>query len=483
MIKSRLIAGLALVSSLVLCSAAMAAPPRYFLEEIGPLPGKDGIDFYIAHDINDHGDVLASASAGSFLTYPFIKTATGFQELTFADKPGDPRVEALNNNGVVVGHFHNDDMFRYEGGSWETLPGLAGVSGYATDINDADTIVGYGYGLVGGVNAMAYRLNGSNLELLGVFDSPGTPYSRAHAVNESGVVAGYGSADDGYPANYSPEHAFFYRNKLEDLGNLGGRIVAQGINDSGHIVGGSAKSYTSGGQHAFIFTGERIQGEYKLTELGWLPSYAPASLANDINNDGMVVGTSRRNAGERCCAVIFTAGEVHYLGDLVTNMGDWQTLIGATAINASGQIVGSGRKYGENFDRVFRLTLVTDVLPVAIDIQPNDANNFVETEGEFSDKMYVSVLGSNVLDAGQIDATTVRFGPAESAPHKLPGTIVDTNEDGYSDLKLTFRTGATGIVCEQIDDLVLTGEEFGGESITGSDSVTTPDCPSEGCHP
>ena len=84
---------------------------------------------------------------------------------------------------------------------------------------------------------------------------------------------------------------------------------------------------------------------------------------------------------------------------------------------------------------------------------------------------------------GQIDATTVRFGLAASAPHKLPGTIADTNEDGYNDLKLMFRTGATGIVCEQIDEPVLTGEIFAGDPITGADAVTTPDCPSEGCHP
>ncbi|HUS98463.1 MAG TPA: hypothetical protein VMX97_17185, partial [Hyphomicrobiaceae bacterium] len=78
---------------------------------------------------------------------------------------------------------------------------------------------------------------------------------------------------------------------------------------------------------------------------------------------------------------------------------------------------------------------------------------------------------------GQIDATTVRFGLPASAPHKLPGAIADTNEDGYNDLKLMFRTGATGIVCEQVDDPVLTAEQFVGESITGSDSVATPDCP------
>lgn len=118
-----------------------------------------------------------------------------------------------------------------------------------------------------------------------------------------------------------------------------------------------------------------------------------------------------------------------------------------------------------------------------IDIQPSDENNVVETEGGFSDKMFVSILGSNYFDVGQIDAATVRFGPAEASPHKLPGTFVDTNGDGYSDLNLMFRIGATGITCEEIEDPELTGEKYDGNSFSGSDSVTTPDCPTSSCHP
>jgi probable HAF family extracellular repeat protein len=486
------------LTALLTSAAALAVPPIYFIEEISPLPGQEDVH-YFAHDINDNGDVLASAQPFSgFQHYPFVVTSGGIQALDVSASAGYVRARAINNNGVVVGHYHNGHAFKYDSGTWSMVPGMQGSYSHAFDINDAGTIVGSTTFAEGTGDWRAFRLiEGGVPEDLGSIDNR---YSDAAAVNESNEVAGTSSTDYGSDGSKA-EHAFIFKNNngLVDIGTFddadpwslnntesmtkGSGLAGTkgGINDHGEIVGW-AGDLNYGNNRAFFSTGKKVQGDYELVNLGALPGIGATSHAYDINNDGMVVGWSSA-VSYYCCAAIFTGGEVHYLGDRVTNMGDWESLQKAIAINASGQIVGIGRKFGENGDRAFRLTPVTGTLPVAINIQPNDDNNYVETEGQFSDKMYVSVLGSNVFDAGQIDAATVRFGPAEAAPHSLPGTIVDTNEDGYSDLKLKFRTGATGIVCEQIDDPVLTGEQFSGDLFTGSDSVTTPDCPTGGCHP
>jgi len=126
-----------------------------------------------------------------------------------------------------------------------------------------------------------------------------------------------------------------------------------------------------------------------------------------------------------------------------------------------------------------------DVPSANIDVQPNDDNNFVRTDGNFSAKMYVSVEGSAEFDASQVDASTVKFGPAEASPHTIPGNVVDTNDDGIDDMKLMFRIADTGLTCGISDeDVTLTGETNGALiEFEGSDVVTTELCDASSCHP
>jgi hypothetical protein len=130
--------------------------------------------------------------------------------------------------------------------------------------------------------------------------------------------------------------------------------------------------------------------------------------------------------------------------------------------------------------------LIFDVASaVNIDVQPNDDNNFVKTDGNFSDKMFVAIEGSATFDAAQVDSATVKFGPGEATPFTVPGTVVDTNNDGIDDMRLKFRIADTGLGCGYNDENVtLTGETNGGIiQFEGSDSVTTDLCDATSCHP
>lgn len=121
---------------------------------------------------------------------------------------------------------------------------------------------------------------------------------------------------------------------------------------------------------------------------------------------------------------------------------------------------------------------------VAMDINPADPNNYVETEGVYSTKVQVAILGDTEFDATQVDATTLQFGPNGTAAFNPPGIVRDADGDGLTDdLQVKFRVIDTGIACEYPDDVELTGETFSGEAFSATDSVTTPDCPTAGCHP
>jgi subtilisin family serine protease len=127
-------------------------------------------------------------------------------------------------------------------------------------------------------------------------------------------------------------------------------------------------------------------------------------------------------------------------------------------------------------------------LSVDIDVEPNDPDNYVETEGAYSDKVFVAVLTTSVsdgdatdFDAATVDESTVRFGPASATPFDPVGAITDVDGDGDNDLRMRFRIADTGITCDYTEDVVLAGSTTGGQAFEGSDTVTTPVCPS--CHP
>jgi len=112
------------------------------------------------------------------------------------------------------------------------------------------------------------------------------------------------------------------------------------------------------------------------------------------------------------------------------------------------------------------------VVEVDIDIKPGSDPNGVNPRSK--GVIPVAVLGSVDFDATQVDSSTVEFGPDEaSAVHD--GHVEDVNDDGFADMVFHFVVGDTGIECGATD-ATLTGETFGGDSITGTDMVKTAGC-------
>ena len=169
----------------------------------------------------------------------------------------------------------------------------------------------------------------------------------------------------------------------------------------------------------------------------------------------------------------------------------WSSTPEARSYIAWGFNMGTGYRYdggrrGEKFAWAVRDgDVAAPILMPAIDVQPSDDNNFVKTDGSFSDNMFVAIQGSAEFDATQVDSATVKFGPAEALPHIIPGDVVDTNNDGIDDIRLKFRIADTGLECDLVDHgVTLTGETNGGLiQFEGSDVVTTSECIEVSCHP
>ena len=109
---------------------------------------------------------------------------------------------------------------------------------------------------------------------------------------------------------------------------------------------------------------------------------------------------------------------------------------------------------------------------IGLDIKPLFSENIVNPNSRLN--VWVAALSDDRFDALQTDLLSVRFGPDEA--RVTSQRVADINSDGLADLLMRFRIPETGIDCGDTE-ATLTGETFGGKSLTGTDSIRTVRCP------
>jgi hypothetical protein len=147
---------------------------------------------------------------------------------------------------------------------------------------------------------------------------------------------------------------------------------------------------------------------------------------------------------------------------------------GAVAVDGDTVIVGASGDddNGPSSGSAYLFQLV-DSLRVEIDIRPGKEPNRINPSSR--QKVSVAVLTTDTFDALQVDPLSVAFGPAAAEEFLGRGQAKDIDKDGDVDLLLRFDTQDAGIICGNTV-ATLTGETFGGQTITGSDSVRTEPC-------
>jgi probable HAF family extracellular repeat protein len=237
------------------------------MREVGTLGG----DSSNANGINDAGQIvgtaqLAAASPGQVMaSHAFLDSNGTLQDLGTlggASSAGN----GINASGMVVGESDRTTTctespcpdrhaFLFSNGRMQDIGSLGGFS-TAFAINNAGQIVGES--LAGG-NTHAFLFVAGKMTDLGTVNGGN---SSARAINNAGQIVGF-TSNPGAPILFPPQdnHAMIFTesdNKMRDLNTLipanSGWVLlsANGINDSGQIVGEGIHNGNSGS--AFLLT-------------------------------------------------------------------------------------------------------------------------------------------------------------------------------------------------------------------------------------
>lgn len=304
--------------------------------DLGTLGGSESKAF----GVNEYGVVVGQSRDAAGTLRPFV-----WHGGTMTD-PGTPagavgEAWAVGGDGTVVGSTVGPDdrlrAFRTTGAGVELHAFADGYDTWACGVNDSGQTVGY-------AGPFAYLWDGETTTALDPLLESGA--ASAADINNASVIVGRSTDELGY------WHATIWDSpdaSARDLGTLGGaESAAHAINELGYVVGQSRT--VDGDWRAFASAGAG-----PMTDLGTLGG--STSIARDINNYGYIVGGSR-DASNAMRAFMFYDGVMTDLNDLLAPGADW-TLVEATGINDSGQIVGWG--WHENRKRAFMLDV--EVVP------------------------------------------------------------------------------------------------------------------------
>lgn len=198
--------------------------------------------------INEQGHVISRAPIPPQLGYSSYGTVYDGTTVTPMDR-GWPI--AINNSGVVLGQYvagTSQSPWPFLHPSGQRIPGLGGWGQFATDLNDAGQVVGFGTAITSeGEEQHAFLHADGQTRDLGTF---GGWHSRPSDINNAGQIVGTAGTED------NSRHAFLWDDGvMTDLGTLGGRnSVATAVNERGQVVGFSEVAPGSSERHAFFYS-------------------------------------------------------------------------------------------------------------------------------------------------------------------------------------------------------------------------------------
>jgi probable HAF family extracellular repeat protein len=277
--------------------------------------------------------MLYPLNSDPFVEHAFVSKDGALVDLGVLPGGYNSFAQWISGNGNVVGASENGGIDPLTG--WPEIRSVLWREGQAFDlgtleggtesttlwVNDQGAVAGGALDSAGVTHAILWTRD-RILHDLGAFGSG----ALATQVNEPGQVAGVYT-----PCSTCNQDVFFWeRGNAQGIPDFGGPIsFANDMNDQGQIVGQS--DLTRGASaHAFLWDRKKKA----LTDLGTLGG--PGSTAHWINDAGDVVGEADTQSALH--AALWKHGKAHKITDLGTVAGDLCSL--AHSINSEGQIVG-----------------------------------------------------------------------------------------------------------------------------------------------
>ncbi len=326
-------AGCLVTLAVLALSPGVVHPQRYVVQDL-PLVSPFGARVF---DLNDAGTAVGHGLTPALQQHALVWPGAGVVDLT----PGNPLAEAqgISAGGLVAGWAQNaagrTEAARWVGGERTFLGMLPGhVGSLAQDVNDAGLVAGWSVTSVG--DPVASVWSGGTIQAIA-----GT-HSWAFAVSETGDVVGrqwVGVDIQGFRWRGGQFTV------LPDLGPNNASAV--GISPLGRIAG---SAQVPGGQlHGVVW-----EPDLSLTDLGpFLGSFSTA--ANDVNDAGVAVGLAVIDpVGEIFYATVWRGAGAEDLNTLIPPGSGWE-LFNAQAVNARGEIVGTGIRNGFGGEKSFLL--------------------------------------------------------------------------------------------------------------------------------
>jgi uncharacterized membrane protein len=399
-----------------------------------------------------------------FLAVVAIPVSAGAATYSFTtyNPPGltDVVATGINDHGDIVGtatvSAGGACVFLDKGGQITLLfPPLGQIDpAFPASVNNNDDVVSSYFVRTSGLHGFLYR-NGTFTTIDA--GPPTSPNTTLIAINDSGQILGNGVVQS--PPGVSHNTYFvdtagsFVFRSVDGLQNF----VATGMNNGANVIGTEHDTFALTPDFPFY-------NDQGFVPNGTLPVFAPF---NAINNKGEIALGLR------------TIGPSYILAS-ITNLTLSQAISfpGATStwvrgLNNSEEIVGT---YVDSTGQThsFKGTLTPPIIEVTLNVDPDvrhgDKSDELQLQG--GDRFAVAILGSAQYDIYTFDVASIRLGARGDGAKTVEEKVFrDVNHDGIPDLVLEFRARDTGITCADTS-VAIKGQTFSGQAFEGSASLS-----------